>query len=182
MLPVSVWWLVPIANRRRPARPPVVRFRRLPASPARLPVVRFRLLRGRLVAPSVDPVPVGLAPVVLEARPVPVVRPVPAVRVVRPVPAVLVAPARPPAPVALPVRICRAVPAAVIIRASRCRAPAFVLVDPAAPVGLVAPVAAVDPVAVVPVVVAAPAAARRVRSVSQRASAVGRLRSSLPRQ
>ena len=111
----------------------------------------------------------------------PVVRPVPAVLVVRPVPAVLVAPARPPAPVALPVRICRAVPAAVTIRASRCQALAFVQADPVGLVAPAAPVAAVDPVVVVPVV-AAPAVVRRVRSVSQRASAVGPLRSLLPRR
>ena len=133
------------------------------------------------MAPLVDPVPVGLAPVVLAARAVPVVRLAPAVLVVRPVPVDPVAPARPPVPVARPVRTCPAVPAAVIIRASRCRAPVFVLVDPADPVGLVAPGAAVAPVVVVPVV-AVPAVVRRVRSVSQRASAVGPLRSSRPRR
>ena len=101
----------------------------------------------------------------------------PAALVVRPVPAGLEVRVPPPVPVARPVRICRAVLAAVTIRASRCPVLAFVpVVLVAAPVVLAA---AVDPVVVVPAAEAVLAVVRLVRSVSRRASVVVPLRSSL---
>lgn len=122
---------------------------------------------ARWLVLAVRPAPVAVAPLVLVAV-VPLVLAVPvlvdpAVRVPQPV------------PVAPRVPTCRAVPAAVTTRASRCRVLAFVPVDP-----VVAPAVLVDPAAVL-VVGEAPVAvvARPVRSASRRASVVAPLRSSL---